>query len=172
MKESIVIHLCGPLQSYGYKDYDRTRRTCQEPTSSAIAGIIACCGGIPRKDPGIDEIEKSFKIKRIRRLQTPGKIGEEKEKDSYYEILRDYQIVRPTEENPIFYANGKRSTSNLIEEKEYIMDAYFQVEIEGDRETIAKYKKWLQDPCWTPYLGRKCCVPSMPFIIEEKTECI
>ena len=174
MKTSLTIHLCGPLQSYGYKDYNSIRQTKQEPTKSAVAGIIACCGGISRDS--VKKIEESFDIINIRRLKTPSYLHEEKEMrpDEYYGILIDYQIAKGGKdslggwENPIIRADGKFYEDSIIIKRGYLMDAYFQVKISGEEETIKKYKKWLKNPVWQPYLGRKCCVPSLPLIIEKE----
>lgn len=163
--KTITINLCGPLQSYGYKDYNNTRKTKLEPTKSAIAGIIACCGGVKRNDPEIKNIENSIEIK-INKYKVPKKIGEKIRKEEHQKILIDFQIARGTEENPIWQANGKIMNKNLVIKREYLMDTYFEVFISGEDSLIEQYEKWLKDPVWPPYLGRKSCIPSIPIYIE------
>lgn len=164
--KSITINLCGPMQSYGYKNYFEQRKTKQKPTKSAIAGLLACCGGIHRDDKIIKEIEKSIEIE-VEIFETPTSVGELNEKKDYSKILSDYQIARGTKENPIWNAMGKQKKTNLVIIKEYLMDTYFKVRITDTDENIDKYTKWLEDPVWVPYLGRKCCVPSIPIFYKE-----
>jgi len=162
----LTLHLCSPLQSYGYKDYEKIRRTKQNPTHSAITGIIACCGGIKRGDNELKKIAKSFKIVNIKRLKTPKYPGEEVLQTGPYEISTEFQIAKPTKENPIYRADDEIYKNNMLIYREYIQDAYFQVEIEAKDEDIDLYKNWLLDPYWPPYLGRKCCVPAIPIVLE------
>lgn len=164
---TININLCSHLQSFGYKDYFEIKKTKLEPTKSAVAGIIACCAGIPRNDKRIKEIEKSFTMK-IEKLEIPKAIGDKRKKELYIKTLMDYQIARGTEENPIWQADGKEKKTNLVIKKDYIEDTYFRVKISGEDDVIKKYAEWLYDPVWVPYIGRKCCTPSIPIFLKEE----
>ena len=35
------------------------------------------------------------------------------------------------------------------------------------KDKIAQYTAWLEDPYWAPYLGRKNCIPSLPFLMDK-----
>ena len=165
--KTIMLHLCAPLQSYGFKDYFEYRKTCLEPTKSAIAGMIACAGGIPRKDPRIKEIEQSITIK-TKAYELPRFLGDLREKTTPPTIIRDYQIARGTDENPIWQEEKKKRKTPLVITKEYIADTYFRIWVTGEDKTMKKYALWLDDPKWPLYLGRKCCIPSIPiFLLEE-----
>lgn len=177
MNKQIVINLCGPLQSYGVKDYFEIRGTRPNPTKYAIAGILACCAGIPRKDERIREIENSIKITEIKMYKNESFYSEWFKNDFDLDnveatvinpnIFEDYQIAKGTEENPIWDADGKQMDKNLVIKKSYISDALFRVTIEDTAAHIDEYVNWLNNPIWTPYLGRKCCIPSIPIYSEK-----
>lgn len=162
---TLTLNLCAPLQSYGYKDFFNIRQTKVEPTISAIAGLIACCAGIERDDPKILEIEKSIKIKEIEKYKTPKKFYDRITAD-YFTELSDFQILKGTEENPVYTSKQKEYKNNVIIKRDYIEDAYFKVTIESNEKNIEQYKRWLRDPVWVPYIGRKCCSPSIPIFYE------
>lgn len=162
-----MLNLCGPLQSYGMKPNGEFVSTNLEPTKSAIAGMIACAGGIPRKDPRIKEIEDSITIK-SKIYELPRFLGDLREKKEPPTIITDFQLAQGTEENPIWQADGKKRETPVFKMKDYIADTYFRTWVSGDDEKIKQYALWLDDPYWTLYLGRKSCIPSMPiFIMEE-----
>ena len=89
------------------------------------------------------------------------------------EILTDFQTVQGT--NDIFLnAEGKKRTggSTIITPKQYLQDARFTIYLEGENEILEKCFSAIRAPFWTPYLGRKNCVPSVPVLpewIEAKT---
>lgn len=156
--DQLTIHLCGPMQCYGRPKTGNTIRTCLKPTKSAITGILGCCAGIPRKDPRLKEISGSFAIVDIQAFHTPSFHSPLRPKKKV-ETLTDFQSVRDpddTDSKPIFVY------------VEYIIDTYFQVTIAASPETIKQFKKWLDRPQYPACLGRKCCIPSMPFHIEPE----
>ncbi|RHB47660.1 type I-E CRISPR-associated protein Cas5/CasD [Enterocloster aldenensis] len=161
--KTIMINLCSPLQSYGMKKVNGYVRTNLYPTKSAIAGMIACAGGIPRKDPRIKEIEESITIT-SKAYKLPRFLGDLREKKNLPNVIVDCQSTRATESDPTW----KQKEEPTFTFKEYIADTYFRVWISGDDEKIKQYALWLDDPEWPLYLGRKCCVPSIPiFWLEE-----
>ena len=133
--KKLTIHLCGPLQSYSYGDCDRIKRTRQEPTHSAITGMIAACGGIKRKDPKLDEISNSFKIIKkkmphIKLIQSfaDGRLGCGTiykasnfkyygcSTATFYDDLTTGEIAKDT------LLNDTRSLKTMIEENEKLLD--------------------------------------------------
>lgn len=153
MKE-LTLHLCGPFQRYGLKPEKNIARTSHKPTKSAIVGLIARCGGIPRNDFELKEISDSFEIAKIECFETPG-VDKPLKKKERIEILRDFQSRR------------KADGSQYFMYMEYIEDTYFQVTLNVEDEKCELYRKWLQDPYWVPYLGRNDCVPSLPIILDK-----
>ena len=84
----------------------------------------------------------------------------------YFTELSDFQILKGTEENPVYTSKQKEYKNNVIIKRDYIEDAYFKVTIESNEKNIEQYKRWLRDPVWVPYIGRKCCSPSIPIFYE------
>lgn len=161
--KTIMINLCGPLQSYGMKKINGYVRTNLQPTQTAIAGMIACAGGIQRNDPRLKEIEESITIT-SKAYELPRYIGDLREKKNPPDIMIDYQSTRGTESDPKWKIQKVPDFSI----KEYIADTYFRVWISGDDEKIKQYALWLDNPEWPLYLGKKCCIPSIPiFCLEE-----
>lgn len=152
MKKTMKIHMCGPMQAYGKKPEGNYIATHHQPTKSAIVGLLGCSGGIPRNDPRLKEIYDSIEIS----------------VESYHTPIRGKQLV-PMTEPPIivdFQANstGKKPT---FTRREYICDAYFIVNLTADEDKIEQYTAWLEDPYRAPYLGRKDCIPSLPFLMDK-----
>ena len=46
-------------------------------------------------------------------------------------------------------------------------DLKVSVNLTADEDKIAQYTAWLEDPYWAPYLGRKNCIPSLPFLMDK-----
>jgi len=147
------------MQHYGLKRKGNIIRTSRVPTRSAIAGLLACCGGIPHNDPRIEEIKNSIQFK-IDCFETPshGKPLKRRSRKNIPTIL-DFQSTRDCPNYP-------DDVPGVY--KEYIVDTYFQIALTDTDEHIETYKKWLLDPYWPPYLGSKCCIPSIPIYYEPK----
>lgn len=154
----MLLHFCGLLQHYGLKREGNLIRTSRVPTRSAIAGLLACAGGIPRKDPRIEEIRNSIQYK-IDCFETPvfGKPLKRRDKKNI-PTLWDFQSMCDCPNCPPGYPGVY---------KEYIEDTYFQILLTDTDENIENYKKWLCDPCWDTYLGSKCCIPSIPIYLGD-----
>lgn len=152
MKKTIKLHLCGPMQAYGKKPVGNYIATHHQPTKSAVAGILACCGGIKRNDPRYQEIKDSIEIS-VESYKTPRR-GEPLVPLAEPMIIVDFQAN----------STGKETT---FTRKEYICDAYFIVHLTADADKIDQYIVWLDDPYWAPYLGRKNCPPSLPIYFDE-----
>ena len=152
MKKTMKVHMCGPLQAYGKKPVGDYVATHHQPTRSAVAGLIACCGGITKEDPRYKEIEDSIEIS-VESYHTP-RHGESLVPLTEPKIIVDFQS-NSTGEEPSFTR------------REYISDAYFIVNLTADEDKIEQYTAWLEDPYWPPYLGRKNCTPSLPFIMDK-----
>lgn len=154
----MILHFCGPMQHYGLKREGNRIWTNPVPTKSAVAGLIACCGGIPRKSPQIKEIQNSIQLE-IECFKTPI-FGKPLEKRNINEIptIWDYQSVRDCPNYASKY-NGIY--------KEYIVDTYFRITLTDTLERITQYKEWILDPYWCPYLGSRSCIPAMPIYLEK-----
>lgn len=145
----IMLRLEGHIQSWGERSYWDERDTASMPTKSGVVGLIACCMGLSRDSNQIPEIyDKTTLSVRI---------------DDAGRILRDYQTIENT-----MQADGKINTNMVVSPRYYLTDASFLVALGVENDVLrAKIINDLQNPFWTPYLGRKCCVPSLPIYINH-----
>ena len=140
-----------PLQSWGEDARWDNRSTAICPTKSGIIGFLGCCFGYPRGDKRLNVLNDGLLI--AVRTDNPG------------QILTDFQTVRGTD-GKFISAEGKPRTGGgtIITPKQYLQGAVFTVFLRGEYVLLEQCWKALKHPFWTPYLGRKNCVPSIPII--------
>lgn len=139
----------GPLQSWGERSHWDYRDTAQFPSKSGVIGLLACALGWERDDSRIGELSDELTMS-VRA-------------DRSGELLVDYHTV--TAEVLRSAAGTPRSGSNTIQTyRSYLQDASFLVGLTGSRERLEMLKDALEHPVWVVYLGRKCCVPSVPVL--------
>lgn len=68
MSGGLLLHLSGPLQSWGSDADFEVRSTYRWPTRSGLTGLLACCLGRPRDSDNTDLTELSYTI----RVDRPG----------------------------------------------------------------------------------------------------
>ena len=154
----IQLKLQGPLQSWGERSRWDSRDTATMPTKSGIIGLIGCCMGFPRGASELRMLNQSLHI--AARADRPGR------------VMTDFHTVQAPKGQRMLNSQGKPRGETIITPKQYLQEAAFTVLIWGDSETLDKVYQSLRHPKWTPYLGRKSCVPSIPIIpniIEAET---
>lgn len=152
MKFSFV----APLQSWGEDAKWDTRSTATMPTKSGIVGYLGCCMGWPRGDERLNRLNEGILI--AIRCERPG------------DILNDFQTVQGTD-GYFLSAEGKRRSGGgtIITPKQYLQNAAFTVFLQGEDELMNQCWSAMMNPVWTPYLGRKNCVPAVPVVPEWVT---
>ncbi len=127
-------------------------RTNDCPSKSALAGMIAGAFGVPRHE-SVEALAELNTLTMGVRLDRLGVLTE------------DFQIANP----PLITAAGTVSKDQTGGDqmgktniREYLADASFLVALQGDSGLIAECAKALNAPKFTPYYGRKCCVPTRP----------
>lgn len=138
-----------PLQSWGEDARWDTRLSSSIPTKSGIVGFLGCCLGYPRGDERLNCLNRNL-LSAVR-VDRPGR------------ILADFQTVQGT--GGVFLnAEGKLrgGGGTIITPKQYLQDAWFTVFLTGEETLLEKCFYALRHPRWTPYLGRKNCVPAVP----------
>lgn len=147
---TVFLRLESPLQAWGSDSLFVIRNTEDEPTKSGVVGLILACMGIKRDCaqhflPYLNALQMGVRVDR------PGI------------IISDYQTVR----GPHDTADGgvRDKTEQTI--RYYLSDASFSVALQGDSDTVDEVIKAVQNPHFSPYLGRKCCVPSRPIYEAE-----
>lgn len=142
-----------PLQSWGEDARWDNRSTATMPTKSGIIGFLGCCFGYPRGDQRLNELNEKLCV--AVRADKPGR------------IMSDFQTVQGTN-GVLLSAENKPRTGGgtIITPKSYLMDARFSVYLMGDGQLLDQCCSAISHPVWTPFLGRKNCVPSVPVIPE------
>lgn len=175
-----VLHLSGPLQSWAGYSVVKTRvDTERQPGERAIRGLVAAAFGVHRGSE-LPEILQGMDI-RVKTLKQG-------------RVVRDYQTVSSQEVDRIgarphdqqfytrmgrIFTGGKAAPDKLVVnaaqviERTYLADASFLLFVKGrtDEET-EKIQLKLQNPVWSPYLGRKAFAPTFPFLLglHEESE--
>lgn len=57
-----------------------------------------------------------------------------------------------------------------ITERFYLQDAVFVAAISGDEGMLARLRDALRRPLFPLALGRRCCVPTLPIVIDDPNE--
>lgn len=146
---SLLLHLHGPLQSWGGPARFSQRPTGTTPTKSAIVGLLAAASGRPR---GSDISDISELVMTVR-ADRPGR------------LLRDYHTVGADypKGRRLRNAEGKERSDALVTERYYLADAAFTVALTGDDAFVASLDQSLRNPRWSLALGRRSCPPAEPF---------
>lgn len=156
-RSGLLLHLAGPLQSWGEKSRFNERDTARFPTRSGVIGMIAAALGRRRTEP-IDD---------LRRLRIAVRTDREGT------VLRDFHTVGGGMPNKltVVTAEGKRrpgDTGTLVSHRYYLQDAAFTVAItaaDEDGRLLAECEAALAVPVWPPYLGRRSCPPVGPVLL-------
>lgn len=151
---SLVLHLRGPMQSWGGDSRFNTRTTERLPTKSALVGLLAAAHGRPRGSDVNDLVALSM----VSRVDQAG------------QMMRDYHTVGggyPKGARIKVAGGGERPEAQaaLVSERYYLADAAFTVMLSGDTETVTSSGAALEHPRWAPALGRRSCPPAEPFIL-------
>ncbi|MBR3516359.1 MAG: type I-E CRISPR-associated protein Cas5/CasD [Lachnospiraceae bacterium] len=131
------------------------------PTKNALAGMIGCVMGIPRRDRRLKDL-LNLKMK-YRTLQRGC-------------VIRDFQTVsgmpikdKPGEFEKFVKIKGGEEEFTIIKTVEYLCDYAFEAYIGSeDEDLLKKIREAFWDPVWDPYLGRKNCLPSIPIVTDGK----
>jgi CRISPR system Cascade subunit CasD len=151
----LFLRLEGPLQSWGDSSRWTVRRTRGEPSKSGVVGLVAAALGYGRDPNGEREIARlGRELQLAVRVDRPGA------------LLRDYHTITGgvlSAAGKIKLHAGTREPETIVSEREYLSDACFLAALAGPPRTLARIREGLLRPVWPPFLGRKCCPPSLPF---------
>jgi len=151
----ILLHLAGPLQSWGTHSAFNERDTARFPTRSGIIGLLAACLGRRRGEP-VDDLAR---LSLTTRTDRPGV------------LLRDLHTVGGglPAKGTVTTAEGKKrppTQGTLLSHRSYLADAAFTAAVTGnDTALLRECAEALRHPVWQPYLGRRSCPPEGPLLI-------
>lgn len=156
-KESLVLRLAGPIQSWGGTSQFNRRETNGEPTKSGIIGLLAAAQGRRRQDPIEDLLDLQLGV----RTDEPGS------------VLRDYHTVSDYRGRPLLSAKisrkGAQELTNWrtkLTERFYLQDAVFVAAVHGPADLLKSLRHALLHPAFPPALGRRACVPAQPLVLS------
>lgn len=149
---TLLIPLVGPLQSWGLDSRFDLRLTSQEPSFSGVLGLVCAALGRDRSEPVDDLASLNFGVRA----------------DAEGELLRDYHTVQ----NCITASGSAGGTA--VTTRWYLADAAFTAALEGPEDLLVQIHAALGKPVWGLALGRKACLPTVPFasggLVEAELE--
>lgn len=148
---TLLLRLCGPMQSWGTRSRFSERDTELEPSKSGVIGLLCAALGRPRDQP-VDDLAALTMGVRV---------------DQEGTMARDYHTAgggRPGAFGTgIIRANGKLSEAAQLSNRYYLAGADFLVGLEGeDAGLLHCLDANLRAPHWQLSLGRKSFVPALP----------
>lgn len=164
MSGGLVLRLAGLLQSWGTAGTFHHRDTAPFPTRSGLIGMFAAAQGRTRQtalDPYTDlpgqpsHTDLSFTY----RVDRPGT------------VFRDFHTAGGGyghKQGLRTAAGGYRSAdkSTLVTRRDYLADAVFTVAVQGPPALLAHIADTLRTPVFSPYLGRRWCLPDEPLVMH------
>jgi CRISPR system Cascade subunit CasD len=146
--KGVPICLFGPMQAWGGPSVGDNRATLPFPSRSGVLGLVAACLGIRRVD--VDRLVELSSLTRVHiRVDAPGT------------PLVDDQTIQG---NP----RSSPTRQTIQSKRTYLCDAAFVAIVVCEPPLIAEIAKALQYPVFSPSLGRRTCVPTLPlFIVPE-----
>jgi CRISPR system Cascade subunit CasD len=156
---TLFLRFEGPMQSWGdQRSKFVIRRTCEAPTKSGVIGMLCAALGVPRSEAAAEWLPTLGTLLMGVRIDSPG--------------IRwwDYHTIGAKMLMRIAEGGGRTKPGAMLTRREYLCDASFLVVLQGEPIVIDKLSKAMVDPHWTPYLGRKACLPSRPLCENDGGE--
>lgn len=151
--KTILLKLKGPMQSWGTSSHFETRTTDYYPSKSAVIGIIAASFGYKRDND--EKIQKLNELNFAIRIDQPGVLAKD------YHIATKYKVNIDKK-----YKISVAFDRNYVTNRYYMEDAIFVVAIShADDQWIDSIYHALQNPYFTPFMGRRSCPLPADFII-------
>jgi len=179
-KRYLVLHLKGPLQSWGFDSQYNRRNTGLMPTRSAIAGMCCAALGLNRGSEEERIFLKSFNTHKMTIVAIPIKNNTQqvlsvRRLQDYHTVGGGYNPNSSTERGSITVKakDGSPRTKNgqsiaVLTQRQYLTDSAFGVILQGKGDLLAEIAAALADPKWGIWLGRKTCIPSAPVLAGLK----
>jgi CRISPR system Cascade subunit CasD len=151
------------MQAWGATLPGELRPSDDHPTKSGVLGMLGACLGLrDHQEEEMQSLQNNLLF--ACREDLPGS------------IMEDYHTVQlPIKRFQAFDAKTKirkGEDTTLISTRQYLCDAMFTVSLSGALESLEALKAAIEKPEFTPYLGRKCCLPALsmrPQIVEATT---
>lgn len=176
-KETLLLRLEAPMQSWGTRSRWDVRETGAEPTKSGVIGLLGCALGLRRDSD--DLLFLDSKLLFGVRVEREGVVSTDYHTVTGYHRTAAGEFKHSGGTSKSFEKALEHGESTVISPREYLHDAAFLVALSSeDKELLQRivgvdasgpWKGSLQKPFWPLYLGRKSCVPSRP-VFERLTD--
>src|ERR1035441_3392700 len=153
MKSTLLLRLCGPMQSWGTQSRFMYRDTGREPSKSGVIGLVCAALGKPRVEVAGDGQPTLAQLAGLR-------MGVRVDREGSLEC--DYQTAENVAEA---HGKGHRTVQSW---RSYLADADFLVGLEGDRGLLERVDRALASPVWHLFLGRKSFVAAVPVRLPDQ----
>ena len=142
---TLLIRLCGPMQSWGTRSRFTERDTEMEPSKSGVVGILCAALGRHRSE----DVGDLAALKMGVRVDNEGTMA------------NDYHTAGGVD--GVARAGGGVSNNAVLSNRYYLAGADFLVGLESEDEArLRGLETALRAPIWQLSLGRKSFVPSVP----------
>lgn len=159
MRQTLILHLDAPLQSWGIESRYERRLAGEAPSKSAVCGMVCAAMGAARESPLEAEIIRAFhrlRMTAVRLHPAPDAARPQASGD----MLADYHTVLETRR-----ASGGLSSHAVLTCRYYHQGKRFVVLLESENTVfLEKARQALANPVWGLWFGRKCCIPAAPVI--------
>ena len=161
MMEFLVFQLYGPMASWGDTAVGEQRPSFAHPSKSAVTGLVAGALGIRRGEEEkqqalFDNLGLALRVEAqgvplvdYHTAQVPGRDAKT------LHTCRAEELAAP-------------KLNTILSSRQYRLDALYStcLWLNGPAAgfTLAQIAEALQNPVFTPYLGRKSCPPGLPFL--------
>lgn len=166
-KYYISLLLDSPLQSWGTSSHPGIdfRTTLRHPTKSAMIGLLSAAMGIDKSSPEEPVITKNLSEQiSIQFFKLPR--NQNRLQQEVVEKITDFVTIGNS-----LTAEGKTKEDYVISKKEYLCDMRFTAILEIENERLSEeIEEALKNPKWGIWLGRKCCIPSLPLFVQKSTD--
>ncbi len=145
----LLLRFEGPLQSWGIRSRWDVRDSADEPTKSAVMGMLGAALGYPMYDPRLEKLDEELMM--AVRVEHPGT------------PMVDFHTISGRMQTASGAWRGStEAPSTIISPRTYLQDAAFLVALQGEIALMSRCAEALQAPFWPVFLGRKACIPTRP----------
>lgn len=152
---TLLLRICGPLQSWGVQSRAKDRDTGLEPSKSGVIGLLCAALGVSRTNETLDA-----RVAQLAQLRMGVRV------DCTGVLLKDYHTAG---KDSYRRADGTLEKNTVVvTSRYYLSDARFLVGLTGDDLALLRaLHAALRDPVWPLYLGRKAFVPGEPLWLPD-----
>lgn len=149
---TLLLRLCGPMQSWGTRSRFTERDTELEPSKSGVIGLVCAALGLLRTEAVDADPNNLASLHMGVRVEREG------------QPANDYQTAGGR--GGIVRASGAMSKDAVLSNRQYLANADFLIGLEGnDRDLLERLDSALRVPHWQIFLGRKSFAPALPIFL-------